>query len=122
MSAIAARSPSLDRRALLATRIPTPSQPAPAQAVQRRPRPSGGAGTYVFASLPQVALRAAAPKREPVPVPELGGLPLRDAARRLHALGFQVRVQGAGTVAGTRPAAGAVRPRGGTVVLVGAER
>jgi cell division protein FtsI (penicillin-binding protein 3) len=67
-------------------------------------------------------VQAAAPRREPVPVPELAGLSLRDAVRRLHALGFQVRVQGAGTVAGTRPAAGAVQPRGGTIVLVGAER
>ncbi|HEX8671149.1 MAG TPA: penicillin-binding transpeptidase domain-containing protein [Longimicrobium sp.] len=119
---LAARSPSLDRRALLATRIPTPSQAAPQQAVQRRPRSSGGEGTYVFDSLPQSAVAAAAPKREPVPVPELAGLSLRDAVRRLHALGFQVRVQGAGTVKGTRPAAGAVQPRGGTVLVVGAER
>jgi cell division protein FtsI (penicillin-binding protein 3) len=119
---LAARSPSLDRRALLATRIPTPSQPAPQQPVQRRPRSSGGEGTYVFDSLPRGAVQAAAPKREPVPVPELAGLSLRDAVRRLHALGFQVRVQGAGTVKGTRPAAGAVQPRGGTVVVVGAER
>ena len=108
---LAARSPSLDRRALLATRLPsTEPAAAPAPVAQRRPRPSGGEGTYVFDSLPQRA--SAAPAREPVPVPELSGLSMRDAVRRLHALGFQVRMQGAGTVTGTRPAAGAVQPRG----------
>lgn len=117
---LAARSPSLDRRALLATRLPSTEPAAPAPAAQRRPRASGGEGTYVFDSLPQRA--GAAPSREPVPVPELGGLSMRDAVRRLHALGFQVRMQGAGTVTGTRPAAGAVQPRGRTVVIVGDER
>lgn len=119
---LAARSPSLDRRALLATRLPSPASAAPARAaMQRRPRSSGAEGTYVFDSLPRQRA-AARTAGEPVPVPDLAGLSLRDAVRRLHALGFQVQVQGAGTVAGTRPAAGAMQTRGRTVVVVGAER
>ncbi len=118
---LAARSPSLDRRALLATRrVAPPAHAAPASPATPRPRSSGGEGTYVFDSLP----RAAAPARaagEPVPVPELRGLALRDAVRRLHALGFEVRVQGAGTVAGTRPAAGSAHPRGRVVTVLGEE-
>jgi cell division protein FtsI (penicillin-binding protein 3) len=116
---LAARSPSLDRRALLATRLPSAAAPARPAATPRAARSSGGEGTYVFDSLPQ---RPASPSREPVPVPELAGLPLRDAARRLHALGFQVTIQGAGSVAATRPAAGTVQTRGRTVVIVGDER
>jgi cell division protein FtsI (penicillin-binding protein 3) len=56
--------------------------------------------------------------RAPVPVPELAGLPLRDAARRLHALGFHVRITGGGAVKATQPAAGAVLPRGDTLTVI----
>jgi cell division protein FtsI (penicillin-binding protein 3) len=118
---LAARSPSLDRRALLATRLPgTEPVRAAAPSAPRRPRSSGGEGTYVFDSPPRHA--APAPVREPVPVPDLAGLSLRDAVRRLHALGFQVRVQGAGAVSATQPAAGAVHARGRTVTVVGDDR
>lgn len=117
---LAARSPSLDRRALLATRLASATPQPAAKAPRRAVRASGREGTYVFESVPPKP--TAAPSREAVPVPELAGLPLRDASRRLHALGFQVRVQGEGTVASTRPAAGAARPRGATVTLVGGER
>ena len=54
----------------------------------------------------------------PVPVPELAGLALRDGVRRLHALGFHVRLRGAGKVKGTLPAAGALLARGDTLTLL----
>jgi len=112
---LAARSPSLDRRALLGMRT-SGHRPAAARQMDDEPVLGGREGTYVFLDnrLP------AAPRadRAPVPVPDLAGLPLRDAARRLHALGFQVRVQGGGAVKGTLPAAGAVLPRGDTLTVV----
>ncbi|HYJ79321.1 MAG TPA: penicillin-binding transpeptidase domain-containing protein, partial [Longimicrobiaceae bacterium] len=113
---LAARSPGLDRRALLASR---PRQ-TPALAVAARHRPAavaGGEGTYVFLS--DAAAPAGPPAAGPVPVPRLDGLTLRDAARRLHALGFRVRVRGSGAVAATLPAAGALLPRGDTLTVVG---
>lgn len=114
---LAARSPSLDRRALLGTRTQPAEAPALALPTDAAPAAEGREGTYVFLSneLP------AAPRAErgPVPVPELAGLALRDGARRLHALGFHVRLQGSGAVRGTVPGAGAVLPRGDTLTLVG---
>jgi hypothetical protein len=52
-------------------------------------------------------------------VPDVSGLPLRDAVRRLHAAGFLTRVEGSGAVRATVPAAG---QRGAVVVrVIGAE-
>ena len=113
---LAARSPSLDRSALLAIRGGSQAQAAP-----KRDDPAsiaGGEGTYVFLS------NEAAPgdRRAPaaaVPVPDLSGKTMREAARRLHALGFRVKVRGGGTVRETMPAAGALLPRGDTLTIVG---
>lgn len=122
---LAARSPSLDRGALLAmrTQAPEPAAARPAtaaEAAEDGPAPAGNEGTYVFLSN---RLPPAPPQdRSPVPVPELAGLPLRDAARRLHALGFHVRVRGGGAVTATAPAAGAVLPRGDTLTVLGEGR
>jgi len=113
---LAARSPSLDRRALLAMRTHGPAPVPAAQAVADEPAVGGSEGTYVF--LDNRIPAAPRSDREPVPVPDLAGLPLRDAARRLHALGFHVRVQGGGQVKTTLPAAGAVLPRGDTLTVV----
>jgi cell division protein FtsI (penicillin-binding protein 3) len=113
---LAARSPSLDRRALLGAR----THPEPAGALAARadaPAAEGREGTYVFLNdrVPE------APRADagPVPVPVLAGLALRDGVRRLHALGFHVRLQGGGTVKGTLPGAGALLARGDTLTLLG---
>jgi cell division protein FtsI (penicillin-binding protein 3) len=134
---LAARTRALDGAGLLATRLPLPATPvAPsvaggdsgAKAIPARPAaesvprpPSGAEGSYVFE---QPAAPAARPvsRAAGVPVPEVAGLPLRDAARRLHALGFRVRLRGAGTAEATSPAAGALVARGDTVVVVGRDR
>ena len=115
---LAARSPTLDRRALLETRTrPEPAAAALAAAADA-PAAEGREGTYVFLdNRPAPTPRRAA---GPVPVPELAGLALRDGARRLHALGFHVRLRGGGAVKGTLPAAGAVLARGETLTLLGA--
>jgi cell division protein FtsI (penicillin-binding protein 3) len=116
---LAARSPTLDRRALLATRThPEPAAAsAPLAASTEAPAAEGREGTYVFLDnrVP------AQPRVEagPVPVPELAGLALRDGARRLHALGFHGRLRGGGAVKGTLPGAGAVLARGDTLTLLG---
>jgi cell division protein FtsI (penicillin-binding protein 3) len=116
---LAARTPSLDRGALLAIRARRDEPPAAAAgADDAPPRASGNEGTYVFLS--NAVPAAPRQDRAPVPVPMLAGLPMRDAARRLHALGFHVRVRGGGTVASTMPAAGAMLPRGDTLTVTGA--
>ncbi|HYH81314.1 MAG TPA: penicillin-binding transpeptidase domain-containing protein [Longimicrobium sp.] len=118
---LAARSPSLDRRALLTMRTSGDAPAAPPRTTPAADEPAVGGreGTYVF--LDNRFPAAPRADRTPVPVPELAGLPLRDAARRLHALGFRVRLHGAGAVRGTRPAAGALLPRGDTLTLVAGE-
>jgi membrane peptidoglycan carboxypeptidase len=119
---LAARSPSLDRRALLGART---QDAAPLASAARDEdgddAPTvGSEGTYVFLSNRLPAQPVA--DRSPVPVPELAGLPLRDGVRRLHALGFHVRLQGGGQVKGTMPAAGTTLPRGDTLTVVGEAR
>lgn len=123
---LAAHSPSLDRRSLLAARLPGPVQEASAPAA---PAGRGSAppvatreGTYVFEMGATPTAAAPAPAAGPRAVPALEGLLLRDAARRAHALGLRVRVQGGGRVARTEPAAGAELQPGDTLLLVGGTR
>jgi len=115
---LAARSPTLDRRALLGSRTkPEPAAALATTATADAPAAEGREGTYVF--LDDRAPAASRVDAGPVPVPALTGLALRDGARRLHALGFHVRVQGGGAVKGTLPGAGAVLARGDTLTLLG---
>jgi cell division protein FtsI (penicillin-binding protein 3) len=75
---------------------------------------------YMEAPLPPEEVeRAWSPNRPviDVEVPELGGMGLREAARRLHALGLRVAVSGTGRVASSRPRAGVVVQTGDTVLL-----
>ncbi|MFL5538103.1 MAG: penicillin-binding transpeptidase domain-containing protein [Longimicrobiaceae bacterium] len=117
---LAARTSALDRRALLGSRTHAESAAAPLAVPAEAPdapAAEGREGTYVF-----LDHRVPAERRVdagPVPVPELAGLALRDGVRRLHALGFHVRLQGSGAVKGTSPAAGALLPRGAVLTLVG---
>ena len=55
----------------------------------------------------------------PVRVPNLLGLPLREAARRSHAAGLFVRVRGSGPVERTEPQAGELTAAGDTLLVVG---
>ncbi|HEV3051126.1 MAG TPA: penicillin-binding protein [Longimicrobium sp.] len=119
---LAARSPGLDRRSLLATRLPAQTPPPVPGRRREDPPPPGTEGVYVFVSTDELRKPAEAPSGQAVPVPDVAGLPLRDAARRLHALGVHVRVRGTGYVTETRPAAGAPVVRGDTLVIVGETR
>ncbi|MDB4949231.1 MAG: penicillin-binding protein transpeptidase [Gemmatimonadetes bacterium] len=144
---LAAHTRALDGRSLLATRMrqPTAGMTPAARTVDDGEAPAGGEGTYVL-SVDSAEASASAdrvgpadsrhpPKRAvsppstvsveasgPAQVPALAGLPFRDAAHRLHALGFHVRLQGSGVVSATVPAAGASLARGATVVIVGGDR
>ena len=119
---LAARSPGLDRRSLLATRLSAQAPPPARRERRDDPPPAGAEGVYVFASTGELRRAAQAPPGGRVAVPELAGLPLRDAARRVHALGVRVRVRGTGTVTATHPAAGAPVARGDTLLIVGEGR
>jgi beta-lactam-binding protein with PASTA domain len=56
------------------------------------------------------------------PVPDVRGLPLRDAVRSLHEAGFRVRIarasSGGNAPASTSPAAGELTPTGTLVRLL----
>ncbi len=110
---LAAGHTPLDRRAL--------ARPA-GQAARRQQEP------LRFASLPVPIAQdrpvPTTPSEDPtaVPVPALDGLTARSAARRLHAMGFRVILNGRGHVLRTLPEAGTRLVRGDTVsVWVGGE-
>jgi cell division protein FtsI (penicillin-binding protein 3) len=121
-AALAARGTPIDKRAV-------------ARAAPRIDGVAGGAVSARFVSLGAPAARRS-PARAPVVltlgapgrsdtavsavIPDVEGLSLRDAVARLHAAGFNVRVEGAGMVRATAPAAGA-KARTGRVVRVVAE-
>ena len=139
-AALASRNASLDRRSLAASRrerTPDPARtglslsvasPAAREsttasqrealriAAEAAEEDSGGTTPFV-ATLP-AHLSATPPALPPRPVPDVRGLPLRQAVHALHAAGFRVQLD-AGTSGETRPAAGSLVPAGSLVHLVG---
>jgi cell division protein FtsI (penicillin-binding protein 3) len=114
---LAARTSTLGGTSLLTTRAPAASPERTAR--NRTEPPAGRDAPYVFL-LDQAIPLPDAPSASPaVAVPDVRGLPLRDAVRRLHTMGFRVRLRGSGTARGTEPAAGSVFAVGDTLVLVG---
>jgi cell division protein FtsI (penicillin-binding protein 3) len=113
-AALAARGTPLDRAELLKAARSELSRPVPtpvtfaAQPIDPPPppyaEPSAGDGDG--------AARVAS-----VPVPDVAGLPLRIAVRRLHALGLRVSERARGEIVGTFPPAGARVVPGDTVRL-----
>jgi cell division protein FtsI (penicillin-binding protein 3) len=111
---LAARSSVVAGPSLLATRLPL-------RAPERSAGPPSGStrdGTYVF-SLEDGVPQPPAPSSQPLAVPPLTGLSLRDAARRAHRAGLRVRLSGTGDVVRTEPAAGGAAAAGDTILLVG---
>lgn len=105
---LAAQTGSLDRARLKGT----PEAPAPDIAVEE-------------GSVPYVVSWPAAPRESSSvarTVPDVRGLTLRAAARRLHREGLQARVNGWGTVVGTTPPAGATVSPGTAVLLTAQNR
>ncbi len=141
-AALAARDAALDRGKLASSVVPSKrdsaretvqqagtlapnlteqvatSSPAPADDTQASP-PADGGETFVVA-LPMSAPRPA--PRVVRPVPDVRGLPLRDAVRSLHGAGFRVRIArgsgGGSSPMSTAPAAGELAPTGTLVRLL----
>lgn len=88
--------------------------------------PTGEAAARTLAAGPfSLALNARASRYAPTvaggmrAIPNVMGLPLRDAVRRLHAAGFRVQVEGAGPARASSPAAGTPAASGTVVRLHG---
>lgn len=115
-------SPDAERaseRAL--ARAATPGAPARPTAAEASARPAPSASTE---RTPQPAMTIALPftrkapvtDRSPRPVPDVGGLTVRDAVRALHLAGFRVTLASGQSVP-TLPSAGMVVPAGSIVKL-----
>lgn len=103
---LAAHTGAIDRRRLAGNGNASPApQPAPVEA---------GSVPYV------VAWPNTAPAEPPPPrlVPEVVGLPLREAVRHLHKSGLNARTEGRGRVLRVVPAVGEPVPAGTVVTLV----
>lgn len=116
---LAARRTPLDRRAIAAVPQGTTSS-APAAAATEPA--GGGVGPFIFAldAGPPRRFRATTPAPAR-PVPDVSGLSLRDAVRRLHAQGFRARVAGSGPVRFTVPGGGVFAVPGTLVQVQGHE-
>ena len=114
---LAARTPGLDVRSLLATRAEVaPAGPPPAaKAVMPAPNRDG---TYVFFVEDGVPETPASPQAR-VAIPDVTGLSMREAVRRVHAAGLRTRIRGSGSVALLSPPAGGSALRGSVVTLTG---
>ena len=131
--ALAARQTPLDRSALVRSlRRPTrtPQEGASGQSESTpvkfatlptqggtRPSSSSAPTDAIARSTMTEHLATEAPPEGRLSVPDVTGLPARTAVRRLHALGFRVRWEGSGAVAGTVPIAGSRVVPGDTISL-----
>jgi cell division protein FtsI (penicillin-binding protein 3) len=138
-TAIAARDAALDR-SKLASSVVKPRRDS-VELVAARPETTAAQEVASLAGSPtqrppvdtaRAAFVVTLPVRAPVPaapasrvIPNVQGLPLRDAARALHNAGFHVQlVRGAGSsvsvsgAAATRPASGELAPQGSLVRLI----
>jgi cell division protein FtsI (penicillin-binding protein 3) len=114
-AALAARGTTLDRAQLLRSTRQEISRPVPASVAFAAqpidpPAPPSDAGNGADVG-DEAALSSG------VPVPDVAGLPVRVAARRLHALGLRVSQKERGDIIGTVPAAGVRVMPGDTVRL-----
>ncbi len=141
-AALAARDAALDRGKLASSVVPSKrdsaretvqqagtlaptmteqvASAAPAPAAEAQPAPHADGGETFVVALPMTAPRPA--PRVVRPVPDVRGLPLRDAVRSLHGAGFRVRIaRGSGSGSSptsTAPAAGELAPTGTLVRLL----
>ena len=124
-AAIAARDASLDRGALASrTRAPnlTPAKPSAESAAAIAAAGVRAAATAHEGSVPYMVALTATPAAAPAPppraVPDVQGMPLRDAVHTLHRAGFRVQLVPGGSAGSTHPAPGTVLAPGATVRLV----
>jgi cell division protein FtsI/penicillin-binding protein 2 len=117
-AAMAALSTPLDKRAV-ATTAPRPLDVARAAAPEPAQMTSGPFSFVLDAAARRP--RRTASSAPMVAVPDVRGLPLRDAVRRLHASGLRVRVSGRGVITNTEPLSGTTLRRGAVVRLAAGE-
>ncbi len=117
-AALAALSTPLDKRAV-ATAAPPPLSDANVEAPETTAPISG---PFIFALDAGPLRRRPALESETASVPDVVGLALRDAVRRMHASGFRVRVQGRGIITGSEPLVGTTLPKGALVRLAAGAR
>ncbi|MBC7789307.1 MAG: hypothetical protein H7Z74_05140 [Anaerolineae bacterium] len=105
----------LDRRvaASPATAVPT----AESSKTGAGPASANGHSSAPFVFTLPVAQTPLPLQARPRAIPEVAGLPVREAARRLHSAGFRVRLVGTGIVTGTLPASGVTAAVGSLVKL-----
>jgi cell division protein FtsI (penicillin-binding protein 3) len=108
--ALASHRVAINRSALATAEF----APAPEPRASAEPPPVATRPPAVV--VPWPAPQAAAPPRS-VPVPDVQGATVREAALALHRLGFRVALRGTGNVARTTPAAGQPATPGSTVIL-----
>ncbi|MGI8498496.1 MAG: penicillin-binding transpeptidase domain-containing protein [Gemmatimonadaceae bacterium] len=111
-AAIAARDAALDRRALAVAR-PAPVNNHEATEALAQLEPSA---PYIFA-LPAEKARVAPPAALSRAVPDVHGLPMREAVFALHRAGFRVQADGYGAASGTQPGAGTLIHTGAVIRL-----
>ncbi len=102
---LAGRTPVLDRASLLVSSDP----------IEESPRAVDPGTAPFHLRLPRKPEDIAVYEKE---IPDVTGDPIRLAARKLHDLEFQVRVEGWGPSCVTQPATGTSLPSGSTVTLV----
>ncbi|HJU64335.1 MAG TPA: PASTA domain-containing protein, partial [Gemmatimonadaceae bacterium] len=135
-AAIAARDAALDRGMLARARVrQQPAHEEPVHASETPPEsepavtPAGSmspvmrlASAEMVTPVSHVIQLPGRLAREPASVapgavPDVHGLPVRDAVRALHAAGFQVKLAGSGLAVGTWPNAGSIARQGSLVRL-----
>ncbi|MGQ0562757.1 MAG: penicillin-binding transpeptidase domain-containing protein [Gemmatimonadota bacterium] len=96
-AALAARSTPIDKRAMAVASPPPLESKHLVEPVMQgaTPRPPV-TGPFIFAL--DARPRRVAQKRTPYVLPDVTGLPLRDAVRQLHASGYRVHIEGNGVV------------------------
>jgi cell division protein FtsI (penicillin-binding protein 3) len=108
--ALASHRVAINRSALATTEsAPAPEPPNAAE-------PPAVAVRQPAVVVPWPAPAPATPPRS-VPVPDVHGTTVREAALALHRLGFRVALRGSGTVVRTSPAAGLPAAQGSTVMV-----
>ena len=128
-AAIASRDAALDRnslasRASLVSMSDTNPSGRADTVEYERPEtdesPAPGNSPPVRFDLPVVAASdsTGSVTSEPRTIPDVQGLPIRQAVRELHRAGFRVRVSGLGTASGTSPEAGSQAAPGTVVRLM----
>ena len=113
-AALATRNTPIDRSAI--ARAPQPAAvPAAAPVVGR----AGASGVVRLASTPAAATAATESAVRMVAVPDVTGMSMRDAVRRLHEAGFRIHLEGGGRVGRTLPEAGTARRAASVIRVIG---